>query len=113
MLRCRGSAAGARGAPEPAADPHHLAHDERREPLELLVEQDDLRIAYQRARDGEHLLLSAGQIRAAAASALLQPREHPIDTLERPLALRRQAGEDEVLLDVQAAEDAAFLVHEL
>ena len=44
---------------------------------------------------------------------LLEPREHLVDALERPAVRRRQAGEDEVLLDVEAAEDAAVLVHEL
>src|SRR3954466_5258983 len=74
------------GGGELAADAHQLAHDERRETLEGLVEQDDLRVADQRAGDGEHLLLAAGEIRAAAATALLQAREKTVDALERPLA---------------------------
>ena len=36
-----------------------------------------------------------------------------VDALERPAVRRRQPGEDDVLLDVEAAEDAAVLVHEL
>ena len=47
------------GRRQVAADLHQLAHDERREALEGLVEQDDLRVADQGARDGQHLLLAA------------------------------------------------------
>src|SRR5438270_5171281 len=46
------------GGGELAADSYQLAHDQRREALERLVEQDDLRIANKRACDGEHLLLT-------------------------------------------------------
>jgi hypothetical protein len=92
---------------------HQVADDDRRKSLERLVEQDDLRIADQRAADREHLLFAARQIGAAAAAALLEAREHLVDAVERPPFLRGQPGEDQVLLDVERAEDAAILVHEL
>ena len=62
---------GLAGGRELAAGLHQIAHDDRREPLERLVQQDDLRIADQRAGDREHLLLAARQVGAAAAAALL------------------------------------------
>jgi len=36
-----------------------------------------------------------------------------VDALERPASRCRQSGEDEVFLDVQAAENAPLFVHEL
>src|SRR5919108_1250716 len=38
-----------------------IDHD-RRQPLRRLVEQQELRVAHQRARDGEHLLLAAREV---------------------------------------------------
>ena len=93
--------------------PSKIAHDDRREPLERLVKQQNLRLAHQRAGDRQHLLLAAGKIGAAAGAPLLEPREHGIDALERPTLRRRQAGEDEIFLDIEAAENAAIFVHEL
>jgi hypothetical protein len=37
-----------------------IAHDHRCKALEWFIQKDNLRIANQRARDGEHLLLAAG-----------------------------------------------------
>ena len=85
----------------------------RRQPFERLVQQDDLGVADQRAGDRQHLLLAAGQVGAAAAAPLLEPREHLVDAVERPLIRRRQAGENQVFLDIEATEDAAVFVHEL
>src|SRR5262249_17303141 len=100
-------------AGELAADAHQLLHDQRREALEGLVQQDDLGVADQRPRDGEHLLLAAREVRAAAAAPRLQAREHAVDALERPPGPGGEAGEHQVLLDVEAAEDAPLLVHQL
>ena len=41
---------------------HHLGNDLRRQALRRLVHQQHARIGHQRAADGEHLLLAAGQI---------------------------------------------------
>src|SRR5215471_11679661 len=43
---------------EVAANGEEVAHDDRRQPLERLVQQQDLGIAHQRAGDRQHLLLS-------------------------------------------------------
>ena len=56
-------------------DLEDLLDDERREPERGLVEQQQLRPAHQRARDGEHLLLAARQRAAALVQALLEARE--------------------------------------
>src|SRR4029079_16752271 len=69
------------------------AHDHRRETFEGLVEQDDLRTAYQGACDREHLLLAPREIGTAARAPFLDPREHRINPLERPAVLRRQTRE--------------------
>ena len=82
-------------------------------PFERLVEQHDLGIAHERPRDREHLLLAAGKVRPAAVATLLEAREHLVDAVERPTVWRSQSGEHEILLDVEAAEDAALLVNEL
>ena len=101
------------GLREIAADAHQILHDHRGESFERFVEQDDLRIAYQRSRDREHLLFAAGEVRAAAGAPLLQPREHRVDAFKRPFVAGSQSGEDDVFLDVEAAKDAAVLVDEL
>ena len=54
---------------ERAAGGEQIAHDDRRQALERLVEQQDLRLAHERARDREHLLLAAREVGAAAACA--------------------------------------------
>src|SRR6185503_5709081 len=83
--------------------------DDRREPLGRLVEQQQARAGAQDPRDREHLLLAAGELRALAAQALLEIGEQLEHLRERHAAgtdLRRQ---EQVLLDVEAREDAALL----
>ena len=41
-----------------------LHHDQRRQSLERLIQQQQARIEHQRAADGEHLLLAARELRA-------------------------------------------------
>src|SRR5579863_5479869 len=45
-------------APQPAERRHQRVDDHGRQPLEWLVKQQELRIAYQRAADRQHLLLA-------------------------------------------------------
>ena len=45
-----------------------LLDDDRREPFQRLVEQQQRRIGHQRARDRQHLLLAAGELVAPAAA---------------------------------------------
>ena len=104
---------GLSGGGQIAAGFHQIANDHRRQPLERLVEKNDLGVAHQRAGNRQHLLFAAGQIGTAAAAALLQAREHRVDTFERPFLRRSQSGEDDVLLDAEAAEDAAVFRHQL
>jgi hypothetical protein len=96
-----------------AADIHELPHDQRGQALERLVQQDDLRVADQGATDREHLLFPAREIGAPARAALVQAREDVVDAGERPALLRGEAGQHQILLDAEAAEDAPLLVHEL
>ena len=51
---------GLAGGGEIAAGSHQIADDDRREPLERLVQQDDFGVPHQRARDRQHLLLATG-----------------------------------------------------
>ena len=46
-------------------------------------------------------------------AALLQAGEHGVDAVERPFGLGGEPGEDDVLFDAEAAEDAPVLMHEL
>ncbi len=79
--------------------------DRRLDAFGRLVEQQHLGVAGQRARDGELLLLAAGQVAAAPFVEFPQDREQAVD-LVRDLALAgdHQAGLD-VLLHGHGAED--------
>ena len=61
-----------------------LLDDDRRQPLQRLVQQHQARIDDQRAADRQHLLLAAGQLAAEIAAPLRQPREHREHALQRP-----------------------------
>jgi hypothetical protein len=50
----------------------HLLDDLRRQPFRGLVEQHQRRIAHQRARDGQHLLLAAAHAPARAVAHLAE-----------------------------------------
>jgi hypothetical protein len=86
-----------------------LLHDDRRQALGDLVEQEQARAGAQDARDGEHLLLAARQARALARRALLQVREHRVDLLEAHAVRAERRRQHQVLLGRQAREDAALL----
>src|ERR1700722_9958806 len=92
---------------------HQILDDDWSQPLEGLVEQDDLWVAHQRAGDRQHLLLASGKVGAAAGAALLEAGEHCVNALERPFILGGEPGEDDVLFDAEAAKDAPILVHKL
>jgi len=63
---------GLAGRRQALADGEQIAHDDRCQTLEGLVEQQDLGAADQCPRDRQHLLLAAGEIGAPARAALLQ-----------------------------------------
>src|SRR5438046_2289925 len=83
--------------------------------LDGLVEQQDGRRQCQRACDGDHLLLAAGEVQAAPAEQRLdlgEDREHALvrGAAVRPRdALAEPGGDLKVLLDGQVGEDAAVL----
>ena len=56
-------------------DAEHFAHDQRRQPLRWLVENQKPRVQQQRPADRQHLLFAAGKLAAAVELALLQAGE--------------------------------------
>src|SRR5258708_24027286 len=88
-----------------------LRADERCEALGGLVEDQQARIGHQRAADGEHLLLAAGELVAVVAMAGLELREERIYALERPRAAPPGGG-DEVFADGEVGEDLAAFGHQ-
>ncbi len=77
----------------------HLGHDDRGEAFHGLVEQQQAGVGHERARDGEHLLLAAGQMVAQVASTLRERGKHPIDSPDVPRARARHGFQ--MLLDGQ------------
>src|SRR3954471_3049991 len=86
-----------------------LLHDHRREALGRLVEQEKPRPRAQDAADGEHLLLAAGELGALAPQALAQVGKELENLLQRKPAWRHLRRQHQVLLYVEAREDAALL----
>ncbi len=87
--------------------------DHRRQSLGRLVHHQQARIAEQRARDRQHLLLAARKLAAAVVAALGEAREGRVDALDRPVAAvgagaRRQPQR---LVDRQARPQPAPLRH--
>ncbi len=72
-----------------------------------------MRGAHQRAGYRQHLLLAAGEIGAPAAPPLFEAREDVPGSSSGQRALRRHPGEHQVFLDIEAAEDAPVLGHQL
>ena len=72
-------------------DAEHLAHDQRRQPLRRLVENQELGIEQQRAGDRQHFLLAAGKLTAAIELALGEAREQLVDALDGPRARHARA----------------------
>jgi hypothetical protein len=83
--------------------------DDRRQPLERLVEQHDARVEHQRAADREHLLFAAGELVAEIAAPLGQAWEQGIDFVDGPAPRPRHRGE--ILLDRERFENIALLRH--
>src|ERR1700746_434364 len=65
-------------------DTEDFAHDERRQARRRLIENEKLGIEQKRARDRQHLLLTAGKLPPAAGPALLQAREQAINSIGSP-----------------------------
>jgi hypothetical protein len=87
----------------------HLLNEERGEALGRLVEEEQARAHAEDAGDGEHLLLAAGELRAALAAAVFEAWEHGVDTVEAPRLRADGRGEEEVLFDGEASVDATVV----
>ena len=96
-----------------AAGRQQVLHDDRRQALERLVEQHSLGSRISARAIASICCSPPDRSVPRLVAALLEPREHLVDALERPALGRGQAGQHQVLLDVEAAEDAAVLVDQL
>ena len=89
-----------------------LIDDDRRQPFGRLVHDQEARIAEERARDGQHLLLAAGELRAAVGAPLVKPRKSLIDAVDRPGRIRgRRRHQPQMLVDRKARPNAPALRH--
>jgi hypothetical protein len=106
----RGDAGGAdRGDHAP-----DLGDDQRCQAFGGFVQDHQPRVGHQRAADGEHLLLAAGQLLAAMLQPLRQARERGQHALVGPVALAvrtRPCSHHQVLAHQKVGEDAAALRH--
>src|SRR5947208_7209341 len=90
-----------------------LGDDERREALGGLVHQEHARVAHQRPRDGEHLLLAAGKGARDLLGARLELREQLEDAGQVPgRGGAPSFRHPQVLPHRQRGEDAPALRHE-
>ena len=98
-----------------AHDAEDLGHDQRRQAEGGLVQQQQLGPQHQRAADGQHLLLAAGQRAGLLVAPLLQDREareHALHVLHHlGLVAAHVGAQAQVLLDRQAGEGAAPVGH--
>src|SRR5712675_1877458 len=94
---------------EPRDGVADLLHDHRREALGRLVQKQQPRSGAQNPADREHLLLAAGELGALAREALLQIGKQLENLLYREAAGVDLRREQQVLVDIEAREDAALL----
>ena len=87
--------------------------DHRRQALRRLIEQQQLGVAHQRARDRQHLLLAARQNAAHAVAQLAELRKELRHAVRRPApgAVGRAGSDLEVLPHRELGEDAPVLRH--
>src|SRR5499425_49602 len=85
-------------------------HDHRRQPLRRLVEEENTRIAHERARHREHLLLSPGETAPAPARHLSELGKVLVDALDAPAA-RAFGTHEEIFRHREIAEDAPVFGH--
>ena len=85
--------------------------DHRRQTLGRLVHDQEARVGDQRARDGQHLLLAAGELSAAVVFPFGEARERVIDALDRPGAGLARRGHAQVFVDGERAPEPATLRH--
>src|SRR5215467_2112781 len=85
-------------------------YDHGRQPLGRLVEEENTRIAHERARHREHLLLPSGEAAPTPARQLAQLGKVLVDALDAPATVTLGAHQ-EVLSYCEIAEDAPVLGH--
>src|SRR5947209_20593919 len=88
-----------------AADANDILNDQRRQPLEGLVQQNEPRLAHERTRDRQHLLLAAGKVSPAVVASFREARKHLVGPRIAPGFRRGQPGECKILVDSEAADD--------
>ena len=93
----------------------HLLHHQRREAGRRLVHQQQFRLRHQRAADGAHLLLAAGERAGRLFAAVLQPREQAVDPVEllgkMPPRRRDEGADAQIFLDAQPRKQPPVLRH--
>ena len=82
------------------------------EALRRFVQQEQHRIAKQRASDRDHLLFATGQLITAVRQPPLERREELEDAGEVPAASVPARGNGQILEDCQIREDPTSLWHE-
>ena len=98
---------------EPADGLHHGLDDHRREALAGFIDQQQPVVGDQCTRHRQHLLLTAGQMRARQLDQPLQIGEQLEDKVGLAVEIALLAlGDFEVLQHAEIAEDAAVLRHE-
>ena len=85
-----------------------LLHHHGGEPFRRLVEQQEARARAQNAGDGQHLLLAARQLGAAAGEPFLEVGEERKDRVARQAARPHHGRQHQVFLDRERGEDAAL-----
>ena len=88
-----------------------LRHDHGRKTLGRLIHDQELGIRHQCARNRQHLLLAAGELRAAVVSTLGQAREGVVNTLDGPGAAVAGHRHSQVLVDGQRTPEPSPLRH--
>src|SRR5690242_1973366 len=85
-----------------------LLDDDRRQSFRRLVQQQEARARTQDAPDGEHLLLTAGELGPLASAPLGEVRKERVDLLDGESAVAHLRRQQQVLLDVETGKDPAL-----
>jgi hypothetical protein len=93
--------------PQRADHADQVLGDDRRQPLERLVEQQQPRVGHQRARDRQHLLLATRQLVAEVVAPPRQAGEQLVDPWRGPPA--RPRDREQVLVHGERGEHQALL----
>src|SRR2546428_6693430 len=101
--------------PESGVDPEELLEDlvddRGLDTLGRLVEQQELRVAHERASDGEDLLLAPREATASLPETLAQPREDPQQLLEARSVSPPESPPPEIFAHGEPGTDLAPLVN--